>query len=30
MNTEEKDAAYIAHTYSRYPVCFVKGKDPTS
>lgn len=26
MNTEEKDAAYIAHTYSRYPVCFVKGK----
>ena len=26
MNTEEKDAAYIAHTYSRYPLCFVKGK----
>ena len=26
MNTEEKDATFIAHTYSRYPVCFVKGK----
>lgn len=26
MNTFEKDKNYIAHTYARYPVCFVKGK----
>lgn len=26
MNTFEKDSTYIAHIYSRYPVCFVSGK----
>ncbi len=26
MDIQEKDGAYIAHTYSRQPVCFIRGK----